>query len=98
LSSLLTDPDRRILNVKDECSLRKDSHESRVESSDTSLAETKFFKPSNDITERICQRAHELYEQCGKVDGYALDDWLQAEAETLGAQKQRKVKAARASK
>jgi hypothetical protein len=53
---------------------------------------------SNDITERIRQRAHELYEQRGKVDGYALDDWLQAEAETLGAQKQRKVKAAKASK
>ena len=27
------------------------------------------------------RRAYELYEQRGRVDGYALDDWLQAEAE-----------------
>jgi hypothetical protein len=31
--------------------------------------------------ERIRQRAYELYEQRGKRDGYALADWLQAEAE-----------------
>jgi hypothetical protein len=44
-------------------------------------------KPSSsgDITERIRQRAYGLYEQRGKVEGFALDDWLQAEAETLGA-------------
>jgi len=53
---------------------------------------------SHDITERIRQRAYELYEQHGRVEGFALDDWLQAEAETFGAQKQQKVKAAKASK
>jgi hypothetical protein len=31
--------------------------------------------------ERIRLRAYELYVQRGKVDGHALDDWLQAEAE-----------------
>jgi hypothetical protein len=31
--------------------------------------------------ERIRRRAYELYEQRGKLDGHALDDWLQAEAE-----------------
>jgi hypothetical protein len=31
--------------------------------------------------ERIRLRAYELYEQRGKRDGHALDDWLQAEAE-----------------
>jgi len=31
--------------------------------------------------ETIRLRAYELYEQRGKQDGYALDDWLQAEAE-----------------
>lgn len=51
--------------------------------------------PSNNIEERICQRAYELYEQRGSGDGFALDDWLQAEAEILGAQKQPKAKAAR---
>ena len=51
----------------------------------------------NDIEESIRRRAYELYEQRGRVDGFALDDWLQAEREILGAQKQGKVKAARAS-
>jgi Protein of unknown function (DUF2934) len=51
----------------------------------------------NDIEERIRQRAYQLYEQRGSVDGFALDDWLQAEGEILGAQKQRKAKAARSS-
>jgi DUF2934 family protein len=32
--------------------------------------------------EQIRRRAYELYEQRGRIDGYALDDWLQAEAET----------------
>jgi hypothetical protein len=36
---------------------------------------------SSDIDERTRRRAYELYEQRGKVDGFALDDWLQAEAE-----------------
>jgi hypothetical protein len=39
-----------------------------------------------------------LYEQRGRVDGFALDDWLQAEIEILGAQKRQKVKAAKGSK
>jgi hypothetical protein len=39
-----------------------------------------------------------LYEQRGRVDGFALDDWLRAEAEIFGAQKQQKVKAAKGSK
>ena len=52
--------------------------------------------PSSDIEERIRQRSFELYEQRGRVDGFALDDWLQAEREILGAQK-RKAKAARGS-
>ena len=55
-------------------------------------------KSSNAITERIRQRAHELYEQRGRVDGFALDDWLQAETEILGAQKQQKARAAKVSK
>jgi Protein of unknown function (DUF2934) len=52
---------------------------------------------SNKIDERIRRRAYELYEQRGRVDGFALDDWLQAEGEILGAQKQRKAKTARSS-
>jgi hypothetical protein len=52
---------------------------------------------STDIEERIRRRAYQLYEQRGSVEGFALDDWLQAEAEILGAQKPR-VKAAKGSK
>ena len=43
----------------------------------------------SDIGERIRQRAYELYVQRGMVVGFALHDWLQAEREILGAQKQR---------
>ena len=50
-----------------------------------------------DIEERVRERAFELYEQRGREHGFALDDWLQAECEILGAPKQRKVKAARGS-
>jgi Protein of unknown function (DUF2934) len=34
--------------------------------------------------EEIRRRAYELYERRGKLDGGALDDWLQAEAELAG--------------
>jgi len=37
--------------------------------------------------EKIRLRAYELYEQRGMIDGHASDDWLQAEAEVLGAKK-----------
>lgn len=60
--------------------------------------ETRSRKPalSSPLEERIRRRAYEFYEQRGRVDGFALDDWLQAEAEVLGAQKP-KVKAAKGS-
>jgi hypothetical protein len=36
---------------------------------------------SNELEERIRLRAYQLYEQRGKRNGHALDDWLAAEAE-----------------
>jgi Protein of unknown function (DUF2934) len=45
---------------------------------------------STEMEEKIRLRAYELYEQRGKVDGYALDDWLQAEAEIAGEEGQRR--------
>ena len=67
-------------------------------------ADSKFREPrspkpaqSSDIEERIRRRAYEFYEQRGRVDGFALDDWLQAERDIFGAQKQRKAKAARST-
>ena len=50
--------------------------------------------PSINIEERIRLRAHALYEQRGRVEGFALDDWLKAEGEILGAQKRRRAKVA----
>jgi hypothetical protein len=47
--------------------------------------------PPIDVQEHIRKRAYQLYEQRGKVDGFALDDWLQAEGEIIGAQKQPKA-------
>jgi hypothetical protein len=38
--------------------------------------------PSDD---RIAERAYELYEQRGCLDGHALEDWTQAEREIRGA-------------
>jgi DUF2934 family protein len=35
----------------------------------------------DELEERIRLRAYEIYEQRGRADGHALDDWLQAEAE-----------------
>ena len=52
---------------------------------------------SNDIENRIRDRAYQLYKQRGSVDGFALEDWFQAEAEVLRAQKQPKVKSAKAA-
>jgi hypothetical protein len=37
-----------------------------------------------ELEARIRHRAYELYESRDKVDGYALDDWLEAKAEVLG--------------
>jgi len=36
---------------------------------------------SSDLQEQIRRRAYELYEQRGREDGHALEDWLQAESE-----------------
>lgn len=39
--------------------------------------------------QKIRERAYQLYEQRGRCDGYALEDWLQAEAEVTGRTKLR---------
>ena len=38
----------------------------------------------SEVEERIRLRAYELYEQRGRAEGHALDDWLQAQAELSG--------------
>jgi Protein of unknown function (DUF2934) len=53
------------------------------------------IKPKNerrvDPEDEIRRRAYELYEQRGKIDGYALDDWLQAEAEVVVTKKRNRA-------
>ena len=49
-----------------------------------SLTDLAKCKPLEPIQEKEVQvRAYELYEQRGKRDGFALQDWLKAEAEVL---------------
>jgi hypothetical protein len=48
-------------------------------------------KFSSDLEERIRQRAYDLYQQRGRVDGFALDDWLQAEADIVRQQERRRA-------
>ena len=38
------------------------------------------------LRDQITQRAYELYEQRGRQDGFAVQDWLQAEQELAGAE------------
>jgi hypothetical protein len=58
---------------------------------------TKTTRP-NHTEERIRLKAYETYERRGRVDGFALDDWLQAEAEVVGTTKKPKAKVAKRSK
>ena len=57
-------------------------------------AKSKYREPRSrkpdfpsDIEKRVRQRAYELYEQRGRVDGFALDDWLRAEGDIRDAPK-----------
>jgi hypothetical protein len=42
---------------------------------------------ATDLNERVRTLAYTLYEQRGRQEGYAEQDWLQAEAEILGLEK-----------
>ena len=55
-------------------------------------------KSVSNAEEKIRLRAYQLYDQRGKIEGHALDDWLQAEAEILGTAKRPKAKVAKRSK
>jgi DUF2934 family protein len=41
--------------------------------------------PATDLIEEVRILAYALYEQRGKQDGFAEQDWLQAEAEIVGS-------------
>jgi hypothetical protein len=46
-------------------------------------AETSSTRADADLRDAIARRARELWEQRGRVDGHAQEDWLQAEAELM---------------
>ena len=48
--------------------------------------------PDFDLEEQIRQRAYQLFEERGMVDGHDLDDWLQAEQEIKAGQTPRTLK------
>jgi len=43
--------------------------------------------------ENVRARAYELYEMRGRIDGYAEEDWLQAESEVAVSNKRKAVRA-----
>jgi len=49
--------------------------------------------PDAELGQQISQRAYQLYEERGRLDGNAMEDWLIAEKEVLGS---RQAKAATA--
>jgi len=55
----------------------------------TSISEHSSSSP--DLDEKIRVRAYELYEQRGRVDGHADEDWLQAESEVTGGKRKSAV-------
>ena len=64
---------------------RVDRHPDAIEKKLSTLA-PKSVEPTVliPIEQRIQQRAYELYEQRGRMDGHDLEDWLQAECEIKG--------------
>lgn len=49
------------------------------------LGESPADEPTTTLEQRIRERAYELYEQRGREDGFAEQDWLQAEAEMISS-------------
>ena len=50
--------------------------------SESTPTETRLRTP--ELEEKIRARAYEIYEQHGRNEGHAIDDWLQAEGELTG--------------
>jgi hypothetical protein len=49
--------------------------------------------PDSQLEEQIRQRAYQLYEERGCLDGNANEDWLIAEEEVLGSRQARRATA-----
>ena len=55
-----------------------------MENQDSTLTRETELSDTDLQFQRIALRAYELYEARGRVDGFDVQDWLQAEREILG--------------
>ena len=62
-------------------------------SDSTSRSSVTWTPDAVDLKSEIRHRAYNLYELRGRVNGFALDDWLQAQAEWLEEYLQSQVEA-----
>jgi len=51
-----------------------------------SEADPQICEEAENITDRIRERAYELYQLRGQSDGHDLDDWLMAESQFIQKQ------------
>jgi len=56
-----------------------------MERQDRNFAEEMTRRNAESLDDEIARRAYELYEARGFVDGFDVDDWLQAEQEIVGS-------------
>jgi outer membrane protein TolC len=58
---------------------------SRVSQNGSKAGSTEQTSKGAQAQERIARRAYELYEQRGRQEGQALEDWVNAERQLVGA-------------
>ena len=54
---------------------------------DPTFAEEMTRKNTEALNDEIARRAYELYEARGYVDGFDIEDWLQAEQDIVGSKR-----------
>ena len=53
---------------------------------DPTFAEEMTRRNTEALNDEIARRAYELYQARGYVDGFDIEDWLQAEQDIMGSQ------------
>ena len=56
-----------------------------MEPQDPTFAEEMTRRNTQALQDEIARRAYQLYEARGYVDGFDVEDWLQAEQEIVGS-------------
>jgi hypothetical protein len=60
-------------------------HGGEMQPQDPTFAEEMTRRNAEALQEEIARRAYELYEARGYVDGFDVEDWLQAEQDIVGS-------------